>query len=128
MFLPPGTYPAWNEYILTRMVKWQNYITNLILRAPTGCPRLVVRYEDVQRDRVREVERMLDFLYIRYTKETLKEKLEKDFTIFQRKSRPEFEHFTILQVEHIQQVLTTVLEQLKKENNGVTFRIEEYLR
>ena len=110
------------------MVKWQSYVNSLILGVPAGSPSLVVRYEDVQRDKVKEVERILEFLYVHYTRKNLMEKLDEDFTAFQRKSHPQFEHFTKSQVEFIQQMLITVLGRLKKENNGVTFGIEEYVQ
>ena len=88
----------------------------------------MVRYEDFQQDRVREVSRILDFLYFPYERNTLTEKLQSDFDVFQRKQHDEFEAFTESQEQYIEQQLRALLRRLNMANSGVTFRIEEYLR
>lgn len=100
---------------------------NIILGAQ-GRPRLVVHYEDFQRDRVKAVARVLDFLYFPYEEKTLHERLQDDFEVFHRESHPRFEHFTEAQIELIQQALRGLLERLREGNNGITYGIEDYLR
>lgn len=122
-----GDNPAWSTFIYRKMRKWQSYVDNIILGAQ-GQPRLVVHYEDFQRDRVKAVAHILDFLYFPYVEKTLQERLQDDFEVFHRQSHPSFEHFTDVQVEMIQRALMGLLERLRERNNGITYGIEEYLR
>ena len=121
-----GTNAAWNSFIHKMMAKWTSYFRNLIVGSKR--PTLVVRYEDFQQDRVREVSRILDFLYFPYEHNTLTERLQSDFDVFHRKQHDEFEAFTESQEQYIEQQLGALLQRLKTANSGVTFRIEEYLR
>ena len=127
MHIHAGDNPAWSAFIHMKVRKWQNYVDNIILGAQ-GRPRLVVHYEDFQRDRVKAVARVLDFLYFPYEEKTLRERLQDDFEVFHRQSHPSFEHFTEAQIELIQQVLRGLLERLREGNNGITYGIEDYLR
>ena len=108
------------------MPKWTSYFINLIVKS--NGPTLVVRYEDFQQDRVKEVSRILDFLCFPYQHDTLTERLQNDFDVFQRKKHYEFEAFTELQEQYIEHQLRGLLHRLTKDNGGVTFGIEEYLR
>lgn len=123
-----GTNPSWNEFISTKIPKWVSYISNLILESPADKPKLVVRYEDMQRDRVREVSRILDFIYFPYSHESLTQQLQDDFDVFQRKRHEEFEAFTVSQEAFIEKQLRQIVQRLTAENNGDTYKIEEYLR
>ena len=100
----------------------------MVLKSPRDLPKLVVRYEDFQRDRVGEVSRVLDFLHFPYSRETLSQRLEEDFTTFHRSRHPEFEAFTQAQEKFIDHSLRQILYSLSARNNGETYGIEEYLR
>lgn len=110
------------------MQKWKSYIVNLILKSPTTRPKLVVRYEDFQRDKLKEVLRILDFISFPYSHEALIERLENDFGVFHRNRHSEFEAFTDSQEQYMEQQLRQILYRLSTENDGATYRIEEYLR
>ena len=110
------------------MKRWCEYIEHFILEVPPGRFSLLVRYEDFQRDRVREVSHILDFLYFPYTHEALAKRLKEDFDMFRRNRHADFEAFTESQEHYVEQQLREILDRLTRENNGVTFRIEEYLR
>ena len=110
------------------MQKWMSYIVSLIWETEKNQPKLVVRYEDFQRDRVREVSRILDFLYFPYTHETLAKRLKEDFDMFRRNRHADFETFTESQEHYVEQQLREILDRLSRDNDGVTFGIEEYLR
>lgn len=127
MCIHAGDNPAWSAFIHKKVRKWQSYVDNIILGVQDR-PRLVVHYEDFQRDRVKVVAHVLDFLYFPYEERTLREHLQDDFEAFHRQSHPSFEHFTKAQVEVIQQVLIGLLERLRVGNNGITYGIEDYLR
>ena len=121
-----GTNAAWNTFIHKQMPKWISYFIHLIVES--NRTTLVVLYENFQQDRVREVSRILDFIYFPYERKSLAEKLQNDFDVFQRKQHVEFEAFTELQIEYIDRQLRALLHRLNTANSGVTFGIEEYLR
>ena len=123
-----GTNPSWNEFIGIKIPRWVSYVSNMILESPADQPKMVVRYEDMQRDRVREVSRILDFIYYPYSHDTLTERVKDDFDVFHRKRHEEFEAFTENQIQYIEKQLRKIVERLSAENNGDTYRIEEYLR
>ena len=75
---------------------------------------------------MREVSRILDFLYFHYTPDTLAERLKEDFDSFQRKRHGEFEAFTESQEQYVEQQLRGLLDRLRRDSN--TLGIEEYLR
>ena len=110
------------------MLKWKMYIDSVVFESPAKLPKLVVRYEDFQRDRVREVSRVLNFLHFPYSGETLSQRLEEDFTAFHRTRHVDFEAFTQSQEEFIEHSLRQILSRLSSENHGDTLGIEEYLR
>ena len=110
------------------MQNWINFVKGIILDSPPDTPKLAMRYEDFQRDRVREVSRMLDFLHFPYSGETLSQRLEEDFSAFHRTRHVEFEAFTQSQEEFIEDSLRQILSRLSSENHGDTLGIEEYLR
>ena len=110
------------------MQNWKNYIINVILRSPPHLPKLVVHYEDFQGDRVREVSRVLDFLNFPYSRETLSQRLEEDFSTFHRNKHVEFEPYTQSQAEFVERCLREMIGRLSSGNRGDTLGIEKYLR
>ena len=109
------------------MKAWQKYFGNIILKSPDR-PKLVIQYEDFQRNRVEAVARVLDFLYFPHQGSVLEERLRSDFKMFHRQSHPSFEHYTKQQVVFMQRTLREVVNSLKTDNNGVTYNVEDYLR
>ena len=89
---------------------------------------LVIQYEDFQRNKVKAVAGVLDFLYFSHQESVLEERLRSDFEMFHRQSHPSFEHYTKQQVVFMQRTLREVVDSLKTENSGVTYNIEDYLR
>ena len=79
-------------------MKWKTLLS-WVINSTEHHPTLVVRYEDVKQNTIREVKRMLDFLQFPYREEVMEERLEKDFSKFRRKHRGSFEHFTTQQRE-----------------------------
>jgi hypothetical protein len=118
----------WNSFIDLMMGYMSRYIENVLFKSPRDLPKLVVRYEDFQRDRVREVSRVLDFLHFPYSRETLSQRLEEDFTTFHRNRHTKFEAFTQAQEQMVDHSLRQIIESLSARNNGETYGIEEYLR
>ena len=110
------------------MLKWTTYIESVILDTPPHLPKMVVRYEDIQRDRVGEISHLLNFFGFPYTHESLNDRLRDDFDTFRRSRHTEFEAFTESQEQYVENQLKKMLYRLATENNGDVLRIDEYLR
>lgn len=124
-----GTNPAWNAFIHQKMSKWISYIVNMIVELPSNRTRLVVHFEDFQKDRVKAVSQILDFLHFPYTYKTLAERLKEDFVVFRRTHRAAaFEAFTETQEQYMENELRKILDKLRRVHNGETYQIEDYLR
>ena len=73
-------------------------------------PVHVVSYEDLQRDTVGEVEKILDFLEFPYSHDELVERLREDYTTFQRPhTNDDFQHFSPEQKANIRTTLLSVM-------------------
>ena len=90
-------------------------------------PLLVVYFEDLKTNYTGEVERMLDFLQISYSKEQLEERLKPGFTLFKRNHSKAFEHYTIEQKASIMRMIARTKKEL--EDNGIqdVIQIQRYL-
>ncbi len=118
----------WNKYVKQRINSWASFVLSWA-SVGTQIPVLLIRYEDVKTDAVKEVKRMLDFLGVPYSDEELKQKLSQDFTAFQRQHKhDEFDHYTN---EQRQLLLSVVQETVSKIHEiSTTFptqELEEYL-
>ena len=102
---------------------WPEYFTNWYL---SGHPVLVVRYEDLKLDILRQVKRILNFLEFPYMEKELKQRMAEDFGKFHRPPHPDFEHFTPWQKVFVRGTVKQTIK-LLKENRHNTLGIEEYL-
>ena len=127
-FIIIGVNEEWNSFIKEKMSKWKTYINSVVFKSPPDLPKLVVHYEDFQKDRVREVSRVLDFLHFPYSHETLSQRLEEDFNSFHRNRHTEFEHYTQYQEKFVDHTLRKLIDRLSARNSGETYGIEDYLR
>ncbi len=93
----------------------------------SGFPVLVVRYEDIKANTVATVMRILNFLKFPSTEEEVRSRLARDFSLFQRKTHPTIEHFSIAQRNYIRRCLEETLDLLKEKNHGDTLGVEGYL-
>lgn len=93
-----------------------------------GHPVLVVRFEDLKADAVKEMKRMLNFLKVPYSEDEVLKRMTKDVGTFHRKHHEVFEHFTHQQRDLVLASIRQVIELLRQHNHGDTLQIEEYLR
>ena len=71
---------------------------------------------------------MLDFLHFEYKDKELKQWLSTDFKTFHRKHGDEdFEHFLSDQRKLVDKAITSSIDNLKANNDGETFGLEDYL-
>ena len=69
---------------------------------------------------------MVAFLGIPYKEDVMEERLAKDFGLFRRRHREQFEHFTAKQREHVLKYVQIARLELE-QHIGTSFSIEEYL-
>ena len=89
---------------------------------------LVVRFEDIKRDRVGQVEKMLNFLNFEYTHTDIPDKIQEDFTMFRRDHDiDQFEHYTVRQRRLVNTYILRTARELKRYDTNNSFRLEEYV-
>ena len=90
---------------------------------------MVVRYEDVKRDAVKEMKRLLEFLKFSYDDQSVSMRLAKeDPAPFHRNhSISDFEHYTTEQKMYINSLLQDTIQLLKQHNVEHLFNLHEYL-
>ena len=103
-------------------------ITWVIENDATRHPVHIVRYEDLQKDTVGAVEKILDFLNFTYTHEDIVEKLKDDFTDFKRPHNDTaFKHFSKKQKAQLRSTLTELWGMAKDRGKGDSLRFDEYI-
>ena len=91
-------------------------------------PVHVVNYEDLKKDYIREVEKILDFLQFPYSHEEVVERLREDYTDLQRQhTHKDFRHFSPEQKENLQTTLLTMMATAKASGKADLFLFKEYL-
>ena len=92
----------------------------------------MVRYEDLQRDPIGEVEKILDFLNFPYIHEDVVTKLSQDYTVFKRlhpeQDDDDFRYFTAEQKQYIKDCLLDMIELSEKCGKSHLFQFEDYLK
>ena len=76
----------WIKFVHNRAPQWLAMMRNWIA-GNKGHPVLVIRYEDIKLNPVREVKKMLRFLNIEYDEHEVEERLQKDFSIYHREHK-----------------------------------------
>ena len=116
--------PEWSKFVRHKAQFWYEYFTSWFF---TGHPTLLVYYDDLKANTLKEVKRMLDFLNFPYSDEVVASRLAASFDKFHRTQHPQFEHFTSQQRTYIEDKLRKSIELLRKNNNNNTFGIEQFL-
>ena len=126
-----GDNPEWEAIIQKQAKKWKNMINNHVIKRRPTHPLLVVRYEDLKLDSVREVERMLHFLGIAIERDELIQRLEQNsFNKYHRNHTrsSQFNPYTPSQIKYWNSVISDVDNSL--QTNGITnfIPLKNYLR
>ena len=102
-------------------------ITNYLLQDPPH--RVIcVAFENLKKDLIGEVKRMLDFLSIGYTDEQLRGRLLQDFTAFRRSHKRVFDHYTHEQRRFINSFIRSAMLLLKGTAIAGQVPLGSYLR
>ena len=118
VFLSAGDPPVWDIFIHNSGERWKKTIAKWYLHPATARHRIIlVRFEDVKKDKLNEVKRMLEFLHVPNNESTLAEKLEGEFnTNFKREHEEYFEHYTIPQKKYINNLILETIQMLKQHD------------
>ena len=105
-----GSNKQWNDFVFENAPKWKAMIDYYFKSDDRAYDRLCVTYEDLKRDVLSEVRRMLDFLHVEYNESELRGRLqERAFSIFHRSHRRVFEHFTHEQKTFVNSIILETL-------------------
>lgn len=119
--------PEWDSYIHVYIQAWKERILNWIDQDHAEV--LVVYYEDLKRNTLTEIIRIMDFLELDYpSSEEIGMKLSKDFTEFKRPhTRNENnEYYTPEQKHYIKLVIEETDRELKRANKKL--ELASYLK
>ena len=124
----PGT-KEWTKFFDEYIYKWRVRTINWVLKSGNH-PVHVVSYEDLTRDRVREVGKILDFLQFPYDHNELAERLNKDYTFFQRPhaNEEEFQHFSPGEKDKLRAAIESLRTSAKTAGMEHMFLFDEYLQ
>ena len=89
---------------------------------------LVVYYEDLRRNIVKEMKRMLTFLDIPYSTHDMRKTMLSGFDQFHRNHSDEFEHYTEDQIQLINAVINWVIDCVQKDKEIHVGHFKGYLR
>ena len=108
-------------------MKWQLMINSNVLRQ--GSHRILsVRYEDLKKNPIAEVRRMLDFLQFPYSVADIEQRLHEGFTLFYRNHTDSFEHFTNEQKELVNTIILGTVQKLQhSKHSALGSKLQEYV-
>ena len=99
-----------------------------VLNQQPSHPVMVVRYEDLKTDTMKEMERMLTFLGFPFSEEEVSERLAEDFTVFKRAHRgDDFKHYTDDQMMYMRSVLLEAIKSAEDKNMAHVLKLDDYL-
>ena len=116
----------WKGFSKHYLQIWIKRLNNWVFN--NSHPVHVMSYEDLKRDTVREVEKVLDFLKFPYRHNELVERLRQDYIVFQRPhTNDNFQHFSPEQKENLKTALSTVMANARACGKSNLFHFDEYL-
>lgn len=108
------------------MTLWVERLKRWVLEQTPHHPVMVMRYEDLQKDTVGEVRRMLDFLQV--ASENLPQRLSEGFTTFKRShGGVEFERYTSKQRLSMKSWLQRAVHLANERNMSHVLKLNDYL-
>lgn len=112
------------------MKAWLDRIQNWVLTQTPQHPVIVVRYEDLKQDTLKEVEKMVTFLGFPFNEEDTAQKLAEDFTSFKRPHNEEedFKRYTDEQILHMKSVVLQAIKLTEDKNMTHVVRLSDYLQ
>ena len=127
LFLADTYGEGWYRFTRAYLKNWKPRLINCVLDNDKH-PVHVVRYEDLQNDRVREVERILDFLHFSYNHDDVVSALEEDYSVFQRSHEHDhIRHYSTEQKEMLRSTLVDLIKLASIREKAYLLHLNEYL-
>ena len=126
-----GKNTEWESLIHKQAKRWKSMINNLVISRPRTHPLLVVKYEDLKEDAVKQIERILDFLDMHISKSELLQRLQqKSFREYLRNHSAiaHFEPYTPSQVEYWNSVIIETENSLNFHGITDFIPLKKYVR
>lgn len=115
------------EFLREQVPRWQALVKDWV--SSHGRHNiLVVKYEDLKRNTVHQVKRILTFLKIPYTDQDLEGRLARGFDSFHRSHKPNFEHYTPLQRQRVLRAINDTIELLNRSKQSHLLDLHEYVQ
>ena len=108
-----GSNITWNAFVLEQTPIWERTVLAWVLNNHRH-PVLVIKYEDLKNNTEEEIEKMLDFLQVPYSRSRLREVVTRGYEAYKRPHRDEFDHYTVEQRATIRAAIVRVANSLKE--------------
>ena len=122
---------GWNTFLYTYLNQWLTLIENWILRQSRNNSNkvLVVKYEDLKQDTLKEIGRMMTFLGLPFDKEVVAHRLAEDFTDFKQphNAGSDFEHYRFDQIMRVKDAVLRAIRLTEKSNMTHVLDLTDYL-
>ena len=110
------------------MENWEAMIYHLLINNAVNRPVLIVKFEDLKKDTYQEVERILNFLNVKFlTADDNKTLVPDRLHAFHRNHTYTFDHYTTEQKIYMNSVIRRVAKQLRLHNIDY-LHVKKYLR
>lgn len=122
-----GNNDGWTKMVKRETENWEQMVNHLVIKSFSQ-PVLVVRYEDVKEDAVREVKKMLEFLkFTDISDKDVETRLKTDFQNFYRNHTYSFDHYTSEQKQYVNNAIRRVQDRITRFNINF-IPLEQYIR
>ena len=102
----------WTKFVHGMAPTWLSTMTHWITDNP-GTPVLVICYEDILIDPVKEVKKILRFLNVKYGAGEVEERLKKDYSVFHRR-RPQKQENEDVYTKKLQSFVNSVVSDAER--------------
>lgn len=117
----------WDSFLHRYMKYWKKRLEYWVLTQDTY-PVHVLRYEDLQKDTLGEVRKVLDFLNVSYNPNVLAARLMEDYSEFHRQHGKErFEPYSLEQKQMLRSVISETIELAERKRKAQLLHLNEYL-
>ena len=116
VYLYVGTNSDWNDFVYEQATVWKRTIFAWVAENHNH-PLLVVKYEDLKKNTMAELKKMLDFLQVPYSNSRLNEVMARGYSMYKREHGEVFDHYTEDQRDAVRSAIEHVSKSL--EENGL---------
>ena len=104
-----GNNTKWSEFVHREAKVWQETVLGWLLRNQNR-PIMVTKYEDLLVDVERELNRILVFLQVPYSREQLRKVVKEGYSQYHRQGGAQFEHYTQSQKDYVRGVIRSTAD------------------